>query len=69
LCHFSGFFASKSSLKSIFIPYFDREGDLARRCAPIAVSLATVPKQALNKNERWQIETRGFERLAPFSYA
>ena len=30
-CHFTGFFASKSNLKSIFIPYFDREGDLAQQ--------------------------------------
>ena len=32
-CHFHSlaFFASKSSLKLIFIPYFDHEGDLAQR--------------------------------------
>ena len=42
------FFGSKSNLKLIFIPYFDREGDLMQRCPPIQVGLATFPKQTLN---------------------
>ena len=46
LYHFTGFFASKSSLKSIFIPYFDQEGDL--RSGDLQFSSATFPKQALN---------------------
>ena len=48
LRHFTIFFASKSNLKLILIPYSDREGDWMQWCPPIHVGLATFFKQPLN---------------------